>query len=340
MTQLDYVDNLRRVAAWQRAMRDGTNVAARMFSADRAAPPRVPRAVPFVSERRRRLAEDARAGVIERVHRGVYLRSFGTHGSAALDRDERILRTVRGVVESSEQDVVFSHSTAGLLHGGWLYAVSDVAHVTYLVNPHVEADPDARLIKHWTRLPTRDRAVVDEISVTSPERTVVDCARLLPFDAAVVLADSLFRLGADPMLVGKIMEESRGKRGVVKAREVLQAADPGSASPGETLVRLGARRVRTELPETQIPVTTRRGTYWIDVGWRALKIGFEFHGAVKYTGGVYGDAMDRRQDDAARAQALGEAGWIIADITWDDSREPERLEHLIRSALIARSRSR
>lgn len=330
--------NLRRIARWQQARRDGTDPTARMHSADQADRPTVPRAVPYQRGERRRLAEDARAGRLDRMRRGVYLRPFVPSGRASRDTEIVMMRRVRGVVEASSVDLWFSHTTAALLHRCWTYRTSETVHVTYLVKPHVARGSDGDVRKHWTALPLRDRAVVDEIPVTALERTVVDCARMLSFESGVVLATSAFRLGANPKLVGELLDEMGGARGIVRAREVAAVVEPGCASPGEVLAYLTARRIRHRRPETQIPVATRRGVYWVDCGWSDLRIGFEFNGAVKFSGGSYGDPDARQRDQSVRAQALMEAGWWIVDLSWADVDDQEHLELVLRRAIVDRRR--
>ncbi|WP_369375505.1 hypothetical protein AB1046_11820 [Promicromonospora sp. Populi] len=334
----DYAGNLRRIARWQQARRDGADPTARMYSADRSDIPTVPRAVLYRRDERRKLAEEARAGKIDRLRRGVYLRPFTRSGRASKDAEVTVMRGVRGVVDVSSADLWFSHTTAALLHRCWLYRASSTVHVTYRVKPHTAIETGDDVRKHWTTLTERDRAVVDGIPVTALERTVVDCARLLSFDGGVVVATSAFRLGADPAVVGEILDEMGGTRGIVKAREVVAAVEPGCASPGEALAYQGARSLRPQQPETQVRVPTRRGVYWVDIGWSDLKIGFEFNGAVKLSGGSFGDPDVRRQDQSARAQALMEEGWWIVDLAWDDVIDPERLDLLMRQVFVDRRR--
>lgn len=329
---------LERIARWQQARRDGTDPTARMYSADRADAPTVPSALPYRREERRKLAEHARAGRVERLRRGVYLRRPRSSGRGSHDRETTVTRTVRGVVEASSADLWFSHTTAALLHRCWLYDIPETVHVTYLVKPHVDSRAGDGVRKHWATPERRDRTVIDGIPVTTLERTVVDCARLLPFDGGVVLATSAFRLGADPKVVGEILDEMSGARGIVRAREVIAAVEPGCASPGEVLTYQAARRLRSRRPETQIPVATRRGVFWVDSGWSDLKIGFEFSGVVKFSGGEYGDPAARRQDQSARTQALMEAGWWIVDLSWRDVTDPEALDLIMRQALVDRRR--
>lgn len=330
----DLTQALERIACWQRAQRDGTDPTSRLFSADRAEAPAVPEALPFRREERRMLAEDARAGRIERLRRGVYMVPHTPTGLTAPDRETTALRRVRGVVESSNANVCFSHATAALLHGCWLFDVPDTVHVTYTGKPHIAQAKADDVRKHWKRLDACHRTAVGQVPVTTLERTAVDCARLLRFDSGVVLVTSAFRRGADPAVVGEILGASGGARGIVTARAVVEAVDPGCASPGEVLVHQAARRLRPQGLATQIPVPTRRGVCWVDSGWTDLKIGFEFNGAVKFSGGDFGDPETRRKEQSARTQALTEAGWWIVDLQWSDVIDQEALDVTLRQSLV------
>ncbi|MFD6446828.1 hypothetical protein ACFWEJ_17105 [Promicromonospora sp. NPDC060204] len=330
----ELTQSLERIARWQRAQRDGTDPTSRLFSADRAEAPAVPEALPFRREERRVLAEDARAGRIERLRRGVYLPPHVPTGRTAPDRETTALRRVRGVVEASDTNLCFSHTTAALLHGCWLFDVPDTVHVTYAGKPHIARAKADDVRKHWKKLDQRHRTVVGQVPVTTLERTVTDCARFLRFESGLVLATSAFRRGADPAMVGELLRTSVGARGIVTARAVVEAVDPGCGSPGEVLVHQAARRLRPQGLATQIPVPTRRGVCWVDSGWTDLKIGFEFNGAVKYSGGEFGDPEVRRSEQSARTQALAEAGWWMVDLAWPDAIDPEALDVTLRRSLV------
>ncbi|HWK92269.1 MAG TPA: hypothetical protein VNR17_08375 [Luteimicrobium sp.] len=125
--------------------------------------------------------------------------------------------------------------------------------------------------------------------MTSLERTLVDCARSLEPASAVVVADAALRKGADPRLVQHHLDAATGGRGVVRARTVVAFADGASESPGESLTRWFAADAGLPVPEHAIAVPTWLGVKDVDLGWPELKIGIEFDGAVKYSGGSYGD---------------------------------------------------
>ena len=289
------------------------------YTADTTGPRGVPAAVPYDRRRRAELSARARDGELVRVRRGVYLPSPHT---AAQAREQWLLAQVRGVVESFSTPFWVSHDTAALLWGCWTWRLPPFVQITQLANPRVERERDSTVRRHWTDLPHRDRAHLDGVPVTSLERTVVDCARSLPLERSLVVVDSALRLGADRRVVEQILEESRAKRGVVRARRALELADPASESPGETLVRLAAALGGMPMPRPQVPVPTARGRYVLDLAWVDARVAIEFDGAVKYSGGEYGDPAAARRAQDVREAALVAAGWTVVRFTWDDLGDP------------------
>ncbi len=240
---------------------------------------------------------------------------------------------MRGVTERLTTSWWFSHTSAALAWGCWTWHLAPEVHVTQLGNPRVRKLADPLLVRHWTNLPKRDRAEVGGQPVTSLERTMVDCARLLREPQALVVADSAMRLGADPRVVGTILAESAGKRGVRRAREVLRLADGRSESPGESLVRWIAYFYGLPRTDVAIPVSTRVGEFIVDLGWPDLKVGIEFDGAVKYSGGEYGDPVERLKAQERRERALADAGWIIIRVTWEELGDGQLLALRFQAAL-------
>ena len=306
------------------------------YTADSTGPRTVPRALPYDRARRGELAARAAAGEIVRVRRGVYMPALP---DGAREREASILAAVRGAVDAFTTQFWVSHDTAALLWGCWTWHLSPVAHITQLGNPHLRGE-DAAVRRHWTDLPWRDRARLDDVPVTGLERTVVDCARAFSLERSMVVVDSALRLGARPSVIGQILDESRGRRGVVRARRAVELADPRSESPGETLVRLAAIQGGLPRPDAQIEVATASGTFVVDLGWQELRLGVEFDGAVKYSGGEYGEPDDARRAERAREAALVDAGWTIVRVTWDELADPVALGARLMAAWTAAHRRR
>ncbi|MFF2453336.1 hypothetical protein [Isoptericola sp. NPDC058082] len=251
--------------------------------------------------------------------------------------EEAILALVREVADGTAAPLWFSHETAAMLHGAWTYRTPQLVHLTREGNPHVDGEGEPSVRRHHTPMPQQDRADVRGIPVTSLARTLVDCIRALPRDGALVACDSLFRRGADPAEVSRIVSASRGKRGVVQAREVLDLCDPRSGSPGETVTRLAASDVGLPRPECQLEVPTARGTFYVDLGWADVRLVVEFDGLVKY------DDVDVERvlrDEEARQSALEAAGWMVVRVRWEELDDLAALEQRLRRAyLVARRRA-
>lgn len=306
MREAEHLPAIRRIAGTLEAMRAPGSPWAGMWSADAARPPWVPDALEAEH------ADDGR----EPGH------------------DDALLELVGRLAGSAATPLWFSHDTAAMLHGAWTYRTPPLVHVTREANPHVDEGHEPSVRRHHTPMPPQDRASVRGVPVTSLARTLVDCIRTLPRDGALVACDSMFRRGADPGEVSRIMSASRGKRGVVQAREILDLCGPRSGSPGESVVRLAASDVGLPRPECQLEVPTARGTYYVDLGWEDVRLAVEFDGELKYED----HPEEVRRTEAARQRALEDAGWIVVRVRWEDLGDPEALEHLLRGAYLAARR--
>jgi very-short-patch-repair endonuclease len=171
--------------------------------------------------------------------------------------------------------------------------------------------------------------VVNDLPVTSLALTVVDCARSLPVLDALVVADGALRAGADAAEIGALLDQVPGQAGVVTARWVLDAADPGAESAPETATRYILVAGGLPAPQTQVPVQTWQKTYWADLGYPQLRIAIEYDGRAKYVGDAW-FAEKRRLD------AIVEAGWQVIRVTAEDLRDPSRLVARVRHVLATR----
>lgn len=168
--------------------------------------------------------------------------------------------------------------------------------------------PHRGVVVHWSDL---DEAEVRG-RVTSPLRTVVDCARTLPFREALAIADSALRRGLlehDDLVRAAATTSAPGVRA---ARRVLQAADGRAANPFESGLRavLLERGVAGFVPQLPVRVPGLAGC--VDLGDPVRRIvleaeGFEFHGTRQ--------ALHR---DCRRYTALARAGWAVLRFSWED----------------------
>ncbi len=201
-------------------------------------------------------------GEVERVARGQYtLPSTAEH-----------LRRARAATAT------LSHLSAALHHGSKVKAPPEAAHVTVRAKRHLERGRADGLVVHWSDLPASE---VDR-GVTAPLRTVLDCARRLPFDEALAVADSALRSGAvEPDTLRTAAETSRG-RGASGIRRVSTHADGRAANPFESVLRALAIEEGLRLVP-QLVVTGDGLIAVVDLGSEELRLaveadGFETHG--------------------------------------------------------------
>jgi len=190
--------------------------------------------------------------------------------------------------------------------------------------------PDrARHDVRWRNVAAED--IVDGW-VTSPARTVIDCATLLPFDEALAVADSALRsrkvrssdlrrlaLKLDPQLRPRVLA-------------VLDRADPGAAGPFESVLRAIALEVRDLCVCTQVRIDDSAG--WIgrvDLADLRLRLvleadSMEYHGERS--------AQDR---DCARYTRLTTSGWLVLRFTWEQvMHRPDWVRDQLRAAVSLR----
>jgi very-short-patch-repair endonuclease len=144
---------------------------------------------------------------------------------------------------------------------------------------------------------------------TTRVRTVVDCARSLPFDEALAVADSALREGivTRAQLVEAAQQSPRTGRS--RALRVIEHADGRAANPFESCLRAIALEVAGLTVTPQLPVP---GIGHADVGDRAVRLvieadSYEFHSereAFRY--------------DIRRYTAMVRAGWLVLRFCWED----------------------
>lgn len=270
---------------------------------------------------------------VERVRRGAYLPAGPSLGPA---RDARRLAMARiaAVHAQLTGEHWFSHESAALLWGCDVVRLSPLTHVIQRARPGSRGRDV--LVRHHGGVPVDQRDAVNRFPVTCLARTLVDCASSLPADRALVIADSGLRQGASPEAVAAVLADRPGARGVAQARTVLALADGRAQSPGETLTRWALHEHGIPAPELQLEVVTRRGRYFLDLGWQERRLGLEFDGLVKYSGEYGSTAPEAIFAEKQRQDAIEDEGWRLIRITWQDLNRPAALADRIRQALTRR----
>jgi very-short-patch-repair endonuclease len=287
------------------------------------------------------LQHEERAGRLVRVLRGYYAPAPSV--DAAPWEVERYLLLARAAALHVAFTGAhwFSGATAALLWGCALVRVPRVVDVTTRVNPHVRAGSMPGVRRHWTARADRAEEVSRLLALpaSSLARAVVECASTLPPREGLVVADSALRSGTNRPELEAVLDASAGDRGVRRARAVVAWADDRSESVGESLVRFDLLHQSVPSPDLQIPVRTRYGWRWIDLGWRDERVGIEFDGRGKY-GSTAAEVVTAVAAEKRRQEALEDAGWRILRVGWADLDHPEELAERVRRALRHSARRR
>ncbi len=195
--------------------------------------------------------------------------------------EARALAAIAASARKLRNGAVFSHASAALLHGLWLAGVPDRPEVTQRYKPNSHG---ARaLTRHCAELPPDAVTTMSHVRVTTIERTIVECARTMHPRDALQVADSGLRalIGTDRSTPSRATQQVAEVRahllrmigsgpghGRRRARAVVTAADPYSESPRETELRWIAVSRGLPTPTTQLAISTRGGTFYVDIGWR------------------------------------------------------------------------
>ncbi|SNV15816.1 Uncharacterised protein [Rhodococcus rhodochrous] len=246
-----------------------------------------------------------RTGALVRVGRGCYLHRCDVDALGPVGVHRVRARHVGATLGPEE---ALSHTSAAALHGLELWDVPlDLVHISRPATRRGRVTSQIHV--HPTEL--GDVAVVDGVSVTSVARTVVDLARTLPKEQAVIAGDSALRLHPGMReQVSRELVDARTRHGLARARTVVPFLDGRSESAGESLSRLRIAEAGLPRPILQYEIVGGNGRrYRVDFFWENGVVG-EFDGRIKYS-----DPRDVF-DEKLRQDAIRDAGYEVVRWTW------------------------
>jgi very-short-patch-repair endonuclease len=282
------------------------------------------------------------AGVADVVEVLERLGGAATFGTLTAEVPVRALRraVAEGAVRRVSQGVYALPEspeplTAALARGGVVSHVSAAVHwglwvVEKPATPHVTVPRGRRPRKGPPCTLHRATRIVALDDVTTPLRTVLDCARTLPFREAVAIADSALRLKhVTPSELREAAVRVHGP-GRAKAIAVAEAADGRSESALESVLRAILLEDGLTGFEPQVEIVDGDFSVRLDLGHRGHRIaieadGFEFHGTRA--------ALKR---DCRRHVGITVRGWILLRFSWEDvMHDPDYVLASVRAVLLA-----
>ncbi len=208
----------------------------------------------------------------------------------------------KALLKASELHGMASHGSAAELHRWEVASPSITPTVTVPRNQGIKSHRGVQVF--WADLGEESGLV------TSPTRTVVDCARTLPFAEALAIADSALRHGdVDAERLIQAATQVHGK-GAKQVRRVAEHASRLSANPFESVLRAIALDAGLHvLPQVTIRVAGKNlHPDVVDVDLRlALETdSWQWHASRK--------AHNR---DCWRYTVLVVNGWTVLRFTWE-----------------------
>lgn len=262
-----------------------------------------------------------RAGRLHRIHRGVYLVGHTAAPPGA---------TEMAAVLSCGAGSVISHRSAARLWGLPFLASWRLPVEVTVAGRDPGRKRNIRIYRVGT-LDSRDAGIVSGIPVTSPARTLVDLAALLPASAleCVVAEAHVLELVRGADLLAQL-KRSRGRRGVAMLRHLLSLENGPAVKRSEAERRM-VRLIRAAaFPEPE--VNARFQHVEVDFLWRRHRVALEVDG-FRYH--FHARAFER---DRERDAALVASGFVVLRITWRQLlRNPEVVIARIAAALALRS---
>jgi very-short-patch-repair endonuclease len=262
------------------------------------------------------VAHLARLGGVATRSELLEVASRVTLDRALADGSVRRPRRGRYVLPQVEESRAVAHELSGvvglrsaaLIHGWKVRTVPDRPEVIVPRDRKVRADSRERAFVRRADLEPHEI----QHGVTSPLRTVVDCARHLPLEESLSVADSALRSGM--LRSGDLAAAARAAQGAGRARvlRVLANAHRRAANPFESSLRAIALDVAGLRVVPQVGVLVAGGARVapdlvdVDLGLVLEADSHEFH-----TG------RQRLTSDCWRYAELVLAGWRVFRFTWE-----------------------
>jgi len=169
----------------------------------------------------------------------------------------------------------------------------------------------------YTREVTVDATDLDLLNgvlLTTPVRTVYDCARWLAPAERLVVADAL--AGGGLLTVEELSayrNAHKGIRDVRRVDEVIRSVEPLSESPMETRLRYLLVAAGLPRPTAQHVVRDASGAFVarLDLAYVGPRVAIEYDGAFHW---------DQRREDDLRREALRALGWTVLVVSASDLR--------------------
>ncbi|HWC33244.1 MAG TPA: DUF559 domain-containing protein [Mycobacteriales bacterium] len=173
-----------------------------------------------------------------------------------------------------------------------------------------------------------DLDVVDGVLVTTPVRTVFDCARWLSKTEGLVVADALaYRGQLTAESLSAYRNQHKGIRHVGRVDETIRLLEPLCESPMETRLRIFLINAGLPRPTAQHVIRDSSGSFVarVDLAYVGSQVAIEYDGAFHW---------EQRRADDRRRDAIRALGWTVVVASAEDYFEqPQRFLRAVKDAI-------
>ncbi|WP_211876614.1 DUF559 domain-containing protein [Pseudarthrobacter albicanus] len=234
------------------------------------------------------------------------------------------IRSLARALSAATPGAWISHVTAAILLGLWLPSWFRGCRELHLSKPRALPPVRREGVVGHTVLAFEDEVMVlDGTRISTPARTWLDLARVLPLEDLVAVGDQLVRRPhpgledrSEPWATLPQLHEMLRRhpklKGVVKARQATELIRPGADSAPETFLRLAL--TSAGLPEPELQLRIVQGDPYspaADLGYREHRV------AIQYDGGHH-LTREQQSRDNRRDESFNSAGWRYFKFNADD----------------------
>lgn len=224
------------------------------------------------------LIRDLARGLLVRLRQGVYVLRVPYE---ALTLEQQHIVQMRAVAAVAPGLTVFSHVSAGVLHGLPVLA-SRLTRVHTTVPSVTDRGRDG-VSSHLFALQPSETVQIGPLTATGVGRTVVDIAGALPFGEGLMAADAALFSGVQRYLLEAAIDVAGPRRAARRIDDVVAVAHPGAESANESMARSNLIRLGYEPPELQHPLWDDLGLVgYLDFCFRRHGVGGEADGLKKF----------------------------------------------------------
>ena len=195
---------------------------------------------------RKILRRHVERGEVVRPARGMYARAAYWSG---LSKPEKMLHVMR-TAQSIHPDWVFCHESAAVAFG--LPVSYERLGAIHVATTRSNRNANSKTVR-WHVVAEDESVIVQGLRVTSLQRTVFDCMRMVDFGQALAVADFALRLGGGraSAFVSHVRRIGGNLEGAAHAMRTMHYADARSESGGESIARAAMIQHGFALPEPQ-----------------------------------------------------------------------------------------